>query len=85
MLKPKLLAFVTLLGMPLLARADVDCSGVSEYSRSSNYKKDQRVWIRQGGSLGFHVFRCDKDTCFDYPEASNSGWTLVGSNLGNCK
>jgi len=67
MLKLKLFACVTLL-VPLLAYAgDVDCSGASEYSRYQTYKRDQRVWVRQGGSQQYDVYKCDRETCGESP------------------
>jgi hypothetical protein len=88
MIKIKIKLFATLLVVslvPLLAHADVDCSGVPEWSRNNSYKKDQRVWVRQGSSTTFRVYRCDKDKCWDSPGLSDSGWKLLGSDLGHCK
>jgi hypothetical protein len=85
MLKLKFLACVTLLVAPLLARADVNCSGASEWDRNHSYQKDQRVWVRQGGSNSFYVYRCDKEKCWDSPGLSDSGWKVLGSTLGDCK
>lgn len=86
MLKLKLFTCATFFLVPLLAHADMaDCSGVPEFRSGTSYKKDQRVYVREGGSQGAHVYRCDKESCWNHPQSNNSGWKDLGYNLGSCK
>jgi hypothetical protein len=86
MLKLKILACMILVTAPVVAYAEIDCSGATQHT-SRNYKKGDRVFVRD--SSGRKIYSCEKDQCSATPSADNSGWKYlglrIGGGAGDCK